>query len=135
MPLVAWTKKYSVNVRELDEQHRRLFSLINDFHDALKVGEGMKATSEILGRLIEYAALHFHTEERYLADCDYPGFPAHRRAHGYFVEKVFEYRRDFEAGRISVPIDVMRFLMDWLLEHIEGTDKKYTPFLNERGLR
>jgi hemerythrin len=29
----------------------------------------------------------------------------------------------------------MRFLMDWLLEHIEGTDKKYAPFLNERGLR
>jgi hemerythrin len=135
MPLVAWTKKYSVNVRELDEQHKRLFALINDLHDALKVGEGRKATSDILGRLIEYAALHFHTEERYLATCDYPEFSAHRRAHGYFVEKVFEYQRDFEAGRISVPIDVMRFLMDWLLEHIEGTDKKYAPFLNERGLR
>lgn len=28
----------------------------------------------------------------------------------------------------------MDFLSSWLVEHIQGSDKKYGPFLNQRGI-
>jgi len=28
----------------------------------------------------------------------------------------------------------MVFLKDWLFQHILGSDKKYGPYLNERGI-
>ncbi|GAB4390415.1 MAG: hemerythrin family protein [Thermodesulfovibrionales bacterium] len=134
MPLVLWTKKYSVNIGEIDRQHRTLFSLINDFHDALKKGEGRKLTEDILARMVAYAEEHFSSEEGYMAAHGYPGYGPHRKAHEYFMGRVKEYQRDFGAGRLEVPLDVMRFLMDWLVEHVEGTDMRYAPFLNERGV-
>jgi hemerythrin len=134
MPIVVWTPRYSVRVRELDEQHKQIFTLINDFHDSLKKGEGKKTTSPILQRMIDYAAVHFSTEEKYMVRYDYPDFSRHKKDHEYFVMKVMEFQRDFEGGRLSVPLEVMDFLMGWLLEHIQHTDAKYGPFFNERGL-
>lgn len=30
--------------------------------------------------------------------------------------------------------DIMAFLGDWLVKHIQGSDKKYGPFLKKKGL-
>jgi hemerythrin len=30
--------------------------------------------------------------------------------------------------------DVMNFLCNWLVGHIKGSDKQYSPFLNDRGI-
>jgi len=31
-------------------------------------------------------------------------------------------------------VEVMEFLKDWLEKHILGTDRKYGPFLNDKGV-
>jgi hemerythrin len=135
MPLVAWSQKYSVNIRDIDEQHKALIGMINDLHDALKKGEGRRAASEILQKMIEYAAMHFSFEEKYMLRYDYPDFPSHKERHMSFVEQVLGFQRDLDEGRAAVPLEVMKFLMEWLLEHIKQVDMKYGPFLNDRGVR
>lgn len=42
---------------------------------------------------------------------------------------------DFENGKISISIDVMKFLSGWLQKHIKGTDQKYTKFFNDNGVK
>lgn len=135
MPLVAWSQRYSVNIKEMDEQHKVLIGMINDLHDALKKGEGRQVTSGILQKMIEYAAMHFSLEERYMIKYDYPDFSSHKKKHTAFVEKVLGFQRDLNGGSVTVSLEVMKFLMEWLLEHIRHTDMKYSPFFNERGLR
>lgn len=135
MPLVAWSQKYSVNVREMDEQHKALIGMINDLHDALKKGEGRRATTKTLQNMIEYAAMHFSLEENYMLRYDYPDFLRHREQHRSFVEHVLGFQRDLSEGRAEVPLEVMKFLMDWLLEHIKHVDMKYSFFFNDRGVR
>ena len=36
--------------------------------------------------------------------------------------------------RVMLPMTVLNFLRDWLVEHIQGEDKKYGPFLNAKGI-
>ena len=35
---------------------------------------------------------------------------------------------------MTISIEVMNFLKDWLSNHILGSDKRYGPFLNGKGL-
>jgi hemerythrin len=135
MPLVAWSQNYSVNIREIDEQHKALIGMINDLHDALKKGEGRRAATKTLQKMIEYAAMHFSLEEEYMLRYDYPDFLSHREKHKSFVEQVLGFQRELDEGRAAVPLEVMKFLMDWLLEHIKHVDMKYSPFFNDRGVR
>jgi hemerythrin len=32
-------------------------------------------------------------------------------------------------------MEVLNFLKGWLVKHIQGTDKKYGPFLNAKGVK
>jgi methyl-accepting chemotaxis protein/hemerythrin len=51
------------------------------------------------------------------------------------VQQVLEFEAGLKSGKAKVTMEIMRFLKDWLIGHIQGTDKKYTQFLNGKGIR
>jgi len=42
--------------------------------------------------------------------------------------------KDFDSGKGSVSVDLLNFLKDWLVGHIGNSDKKYSQFLNSKGV-
>ncbi|WP_420208544.1 bacteriohemerythrin [Candidatus Electronema sp. JC] len=135
MSLITWDESLSVKVAEIDSQHRKLVAMINELHDAMKSGKGKDVMGRILSGLISYTDSHFKVEEKYFAQFKYPDTAAHVKEHVAFVKKVTEFQIDFEGGRLTVSIDTLYFLRDWLQGHIKGTDKKYSAFFHENGLR
>ena len=106
MPFVVWDKKYSVNVKQIDDQHQKLVGLINELYDAMLAGQGQPKLRTILASSVDYTKQHFLTEENLFALHGYPAGAEHKAEH-------------------------VAFLMNWLLNHIQSTDKKYSGFLNE----
>ena len=135
MALIKWDQSLSVNVAQIDKQHQKLISMINELNDAMKQGKGKEAMSKILNGLVAYTATHFKTEEDYFAKFGYPETIKHKKEHADFVKKVSDFKSKFEKDQLSVTIEVMRFLRDWLQNHIKGTDKKYSKFFNDNGLK
>lgn len=133
--LLEWSDKYTVNVDRFDSQHKRLIMLINDLNTAMAEGRGKELVGKTLGELIDYTKIHFKAEERLMSDHGYSDYTGHKGEHDKFCEQVLSFKKDFEAGNIILSIKMMRFLRDWLTGHIQGTDKKYGPHLNERGIR
>ena len=129
MAYLDWNDNLSVNVRVIDEQHRELVRLINRLHDAMTQGQGQRVLGETVAGLIDYAQIHFRTEEGFFDASDYPGSVAHKKKHEEFVEKVTDFKQGFDEGRLMLSLDVMDFLAEWLVKHIQGTDKTYVPFL------
>jgi len=49
--------------------------------------------------------------------------------------KVIALQNDYQAGKTSLTIEVFKFLTDWLNKHILETDKKYSAYLNSKGIK
>jgi hemerythrin len=135
MPLLAWKEEYSVDIREIDEQHKNLVAMINMLNEAMRQGQGKLVLESILNKLINYTATHFAAEERLLQAHGFPGLEEHRGKHEKMTRKVLILRQDFIQGKLSISIEVMDFLMNWLDKHILGTDRNYSRFLLDRSAR
>lgn len=135
MAMIIWNDSLSVNVAELDQQHKKLIAMINELHEAMKSGKGKEVLGRIVNGLISYTATHFQTEEKYFAQFGYPDADNHKKEHVAFVQKVTDFKNGFEKKQLTLTVEVMNFLSDWLKTHIMGTDKKYAQFFNEKGLK
>lgn len=135
MALIIWKEAYSVNIAEIDNQHKKLIELINNLHDAMITGKAKEEMSKILSSLVDYTLYHFATEEKIFDQYDFPGSKAHKKQHNDLIEQVAALQKKHEDGERVLTIDVMNFLRDWLNDHIMGSDKKgYGPYLNSKGV-
>ena len=135
MASITWNDTFSVNVSEIDQQHKKLVGMINELGEAMKQGKGRAILGKIVDSLINYTLTHFKTEERYFDKFGYPDKENHKREHAAFVRKVSDFKEGFENGKLTVSLEVMKFLSDWLQNHIKGTDKRYSQFFNDHGLQ
>ena len=135
MSLIKWNDSLSVNVVKIDQEHKKLVGMVNELTDAMKAGHGKDVLGKILDGLISYTAFHFQTEEKYFQQVKYPDAVAHKKEHAAFVQKVTEFKEQFDAGRVTVSVNILQFLSKWLQSHIKGTDQKYSSFFNENGIR
>jgi len=135
MALVTWDQSYSVSVKKLDEQHQKLFSLLNTLHEAMRQGKVQAVVEDTLGELALYTVTHFRAEEELLRKSNFPGFTAHQAEHQKFIEKVNQFIGDLKAGRNASPIAILGFIKTWLAEHILRTDRSYAAYLNAQGVR
>mgnify|MGYP000184110535 CR=1 FL=1 len=127
MPLINWDDSMSVRLPAMDNQHKRLVAMINELHDAMSQGRGREALKDILNRLNEYVATHFRDEERYMQSVNYPKLEAHKSEHQKFTKRVQELTQSFRASQVSLTIDTMKFLQEWLVNHIKRVDQQYAP--------
>jgi hemerythrin len=134
MVMITWNDSLSVKVKEIDLQHQKLIDMINELNEAMKKGKGKESLAKIINGLVSYTATHFKQEERYFDKFGYPDTVNHKKEHVAFVQKVTDFKNGFEKNNLSVTVEVMNFLSDWLKNHIKGTDKKYSAFFNEKGL-
>ncbi|MCL5063036.1 MAG: bacteriohemerythrin [Nitrospiraceae bacterium] len=134
MALMSWSDNLSVNIKEIDEQHKKLVGMVNDLHDAMKMGKGNDVTGKILTGLIQYVGTHFATEERLMKTHNYPDFVKHKAEHDNLTKKAIELQKQHQEGKSVLTIELMSFLKDWLSNHIMGRDKAYSPFFNGKGI-
>ncbi|OGR35092.1 MAG: hypothetical protein A2051_13585 [Desulfovibrionales bacterium GWA2_65_9] len=133
--LMQWSDDLSVGVRLIDEQHKVLVGLVNELHAAMRAHKSDTVLVGVVQRLKEYTVKHFGQEEEYFDRYGYPDTAAHKAAHAKLVQQVLDFEAGLKSGKAKVTMEIMRFLKDWLVGHIQGTDKKYSAFLNGKGIR
>ncbi len=135
MPILSWKPEYSVDIKLIDEQHKKLIETINMLYDAMERREAKSVLSEVLNRLIEYVTFHFDLEEKYMVEFKYPGYNEHKEAHKYCTDRVLGFMKKFEAGEQMLSVEMLDFLVNWLHTHMLEMDQKYAVFFREHGLK
>jgi hemerythrin-like metal-binding protein len=135
MKKLSWSSKYSIGVREIDSQHKKLVEIINDVIKAINSGNDNKKIMNVLNSLADYTVSHFATEEELMMKYEYPEFNAHKDEHEKLVNEIKIFRNDYIQEKVSLSIDIANYLKDWLINHIMDTDKKLGEFLNKLGIK
>jgi hemerythrin-like metal-binding protein len=126
---MPWNNKYSVNSITIDTQHKRLFELVNELHEAMLQGKGKDVVGGILQATMEYARSHFSDEERMLEKSNYPNLARQRSEHESFINKVKELQSAYAAGQPVLSRAALDFLKEWIGNHILVEDQRYAPYL------
>lgn len=135
MALLVWGEKYSVQIQEIDNQHRKLIGYVNDLNEAMRQGKGKQTLEKVLRDLISYTRTHFANEERLMRTHGYPDYEEHKDKHDKMTQKVLDLQKQYNEGKITITMEAMNFLENWVDKHILGTDMKYAPFLNAKGIK
>lgn len=123
----AFTDEYRTHIPLVDEEHARLFEIIQDTSDIIHdefIPDKYDEMVRILAALKEYTVMHFTDEEQYMESIHYTGLDAQKRAHEAFVEKLNEINlEEADAAQQEYLEDLIDFLLGWLKNHILKVDK------------
>jgi hemerythrin len=123
---VTWQSSYSVGHADMDNQHKQILEIVNDLYTAMEKGKGNEVVKPLLDRLVRYTHTHFQAEEQVMTECGCPDLPQHKQLHDEMRRKTIGLRQ--HAGLVLGP-DLLRFLKDWWVNHIQDEDKKYAAYL------
>jgi len=136
MPLIEWSKDLTIGIESIDNQHKKLISIVNTLHDAMQSPDSRDVLSNIFRELTSYTQTHFAYEERLFAQYGYQESTEHKRQHAELIFQLLELEE--KVGRYQqedLTQEVMIFLKGWLTFHILETDKAYSGFLIAKGVK
>lgn len=131
---IQWNDSYSVNVKEIDEQHKKFIEILNQMYDFIYAQKDKLEIRKILDQLTEYANLHFKTEEGYFDKFNYENSVEHKEEHKKLKNQVVDFYKKIESGQVEISLELLNFLENWLVDHLEIQDQKYVKCFNDHGL-
>lgn len=134
MPKIEWDQTCAVGINFVDDQHRKLFSIVGDFDDAVESGKSKNEILNIFDELIRYTHDHFAEEEAMMESNGYENFSAHKAIHDQLKGSVAKLKKDFDGGLDGTAEAASHFFRHWLKSHIMDTDMKYVAPMKAKGV-
>ena len=66
---------------------------------------------------------------------NFPEYQSHRNEHLDFKDKTIACYNKLVRGDYQITNEILEYLKQWLINHIQGTDKKYVDCFKENGLK
>jgi diguanylate cyclase (GGDEF)-like protein/hemerythrin-like metal-binding protein len=125
--IFPWNENFDTNIAIIDEQHKKLVSLINTLAKKLVNQANVVELNAIFSELADYTVYHFQTEEaiwhEYFVGDELEA--SHKKTHNEFIEEIVLLQG--EKGQLSedqIIEDILLFLTRWLAFHILYSDKR-----------
>jgi hemerythrin len=124
----AFTDAYKTGIDFVDEEHRKLFEIIEQANDLIHeqlLHDKYDEIVHVITQLREYTELHFSDEEAYMERIGYEGITLQRYAHHSFIERLKEIDLEvMDDNQQAYLEELVDFLLEWLIHHIQKMDKQ-----------
>ncbi len=133
--MIEWNDKYSVGISRIDDEHKQFIDIINKAIVTKEYNGDPEELKEVLHSITMYAIKHFATKENCMIQFNYPEYQYHKEEHHDFSKKVIEYCERVNDGDSQFADKILEYLKQWLVNHIQVTDKKYVDCFIRNGLK
>jgi hemerythrin len=123
MQPLEWGEEFSVDIPQLDAQHRHIIELLGELR---RNAHSAELVSTAFEQIIKYADWHLQREELMLRVRGYSGYAEHKAEHDAYREKVASLRA--HSNRRDFGIRIANFLSKWWRHHILSSDQQYARF-------
>ncbi len=124
---MEWKDEYSVQIPEIDREHRILLEYVTGVEEAAAGGDAPGALAAV-GRLLSFAVTHFTFEETVMRIQGYGDLDAHFQGHQRFLDQLRSLEEQIRSERL--PADLAAALRGWLEKHFLADDRYYAASLS-----
>lgn len=128
---IVWSHILSVEVDEIDEDHRKLVNIFNILNHAVAEGESPEYLASVLEELINCTVWHFSHEERLMLKYAYEGMEEHKVEHQELIKTARELQQEILQADKPVADKDIEILERWLTEHILTYDMRLGAYLSQ----
>ena len=121
---MKWRKEYATGIQQIDNDHRMIFKMAEDYRNALYVGRGRAIYSTFLDSLQLYCRGHFGYEEQCMNEYRCPVAQKNKVAHAEFLEVLSSFQdRYAKTGYDARDAQILtETVQEWLSNHICDVD-------------
>ncbi|MEI7606668.1 MAG: bacteriohemerythrin [Rhodospirillaceae bacterium] len=133
----AKAKSLKIDGGIIDEDHRALIGLINDFIMSENNGASPQRLADIIKALYKYSDIHFQREEKLQLAVGFPYHDAHKKRHSDLLKELHKAGAEVLNGLSKKGHGLFSaFLRSWLIDHVMERDTMMLPYVNEmRNIR
>ena len=133
---IEWSEQMATGIAAIDNQHRYLVDTLREANERLLNSGDTALLAEIAKDLLSYAIMHFETEEELMQRHGYQNAcpdaaRLHIGQHREFSRQVVAVRDSLHEGRQVSRIDVLKYLNEWLRNHVLGIDQQFGAYLRQ----
>jgi hemerythrin len=135
MMFFRWSDSMSIGMPMFDAEHMQLVSIMNELYESLLSGSAPVILDNVLDGLADYGENHLRHEEAVFAQTRYPHAEWHTKQHDVFRKRIQDLRQATEtsSGK-ALALETLNFLKNWLVSHIDKSDREYATFFAAKGL-
>jgi hemerythrin len=129
-----WDSSLETGYEAVDNQHKQLFTALNDLIEASASGQGNTAVMKTMEFLTGYTVKHFADEEKLQIQFNYPDYAVHKRYHDEFKDaaNAITDRLINEGPSEALIEEISGIIGDWLLNHIKGDDFRMATYIKAK---
>lgn len=129
-----FTDRLMVHVEKIDEQHRRIFEIVEEFYNVCMNGSNKENVVQVFNLLKSHLEEHFEEEESYMIKYNCPDYEGHKEKHNIFMRKVYTLESAFKCDYIPFTklAEANDFFSAGFLTHICEVDGKLGGFLKDK---
>lgn len=124
--MLQWKDSYSTGVQKIDDQHQKLFKMVNEFEELVRTKKAADRFEDALKFLGNYVTVHFSCEEGCMTQMKCPAAAQNKKAHAEFLEVFQSFVKKFKAKGYSDSLanELLHTVQQWLIQHICGVDSR-----------
>lgn len=132
---LEWKVEYSVNIEEIDAQHKNMFEIGKRISNMLfdnDANEHSQEISTIIKELKQYVENHFLLEEGLMKKNGYVYFNTHKIEHEFIAQRLTVFESVPSGHKQNEMLtEMIDFVFVWISNHILNEDMKYKDYITK----
>ena len=133
---MEWNEQLSVNVPEIDAEHRHFIGLVNELNEAIITRMSLEVIQNRMQLVIDDAVKHFSHEELLFIQWGYPEAEIHAKRHAQILIAMNQIMEVFQRGGLEYEwIEAGLNVKKALIEHLLTEDMKYRDYYKNKNVQ
>lgn len=129
-----FTDRLLIYVERIDEQHKKIFNLVEEFSNACTNIGDKKRIVDLFNDLKYHTEQHFKEEEDEMIKHNYPSYEEHKESHNVFIRKMEVLHKTIKGDYIPFTkiVEINEFFSEGFVTHLSQIDSKLGEFLRDK---